>query len=133
MRTTDLGIGAPLRMRTPSGKHTGVVGEVLEFDPPHRFSHSFKFTQLDDPYCKVTYDLKEMSGGVEFILTSEDIAPESKTEEYMKRGGPFIAVTLKAVMEKKPLPLKSRFVLFMCKWTEFMTPKKSLSANWPMD
>ncbi len=133
MHTTELGEGAPLRMRTPSGKYTGVVGEVLEFDPPHRFSHTFKFTQLDDPYCKVTYELKEVSGGVDFTLISEDLVPGSKTEKYMKQGEEIIGTTLKALVEKRPLPVKSRFILLMCKWTEFMTPKKSLTTNWPLN
>ena len=28
--------GGQLRMRSGNGKYTGVVGEILEFDPPHR-------------------------------------------------------------------------------------------------
>lgn len=35
-------------MRTDDRKYTGVVGEILEYDPPNRFSHTFRFTQLDD-------------------------------------------------------------------------------------
>ena len=31
--TTTLAPGAPMRMRSLDGKYTGVVGEVLEFDP----------------------------------------------------------------------------------------------------
>ncbi len=45
--------GGKLRMRTPDGKYTGVVGEILEYDPPRRFVHTFKFTQFDDPPCKM--------------------------------------------------------------------------------
>src|ERR1051325_1990257 len=60
-----LRVGAPLRMRTISGKYTAIVGEVIEWNPPHRYAHTFKFTQMDDPPCKVSYDLKEVEGGVE--------------------------------------------------------------------
>ena len=38
MHTTTLAPGAPVRMRTPNGKYTGVVGEVLELEPPFRYS-----------------------------------------------------------------------------------------------
>lgn len=49
MHTTGLKPGAQLRMRTPNGKYTGVVGEILEVNPPYRFSHTFRFTNLNDP------------------------------------------------------------------------------------
>ena len=46
MDTTDgaLAVGNPMRMLTKSRKYAGAIGEVLEFDPPHRFAHTFKFT-----------------------------------------------------------------------------------------
>ena len=50
MDCRDFATGAKLAMRTTDGKYTGVVGEILEFDPPHRFVHTFKFTNFDDPY-----------------------------------------------------------------------------------
>ncbi len=45
----QLEVGAPMAMQTPNGKYATVVGKVLEFDPPHRYAHSFKFTAYDDP------------------------------------------------------------------------------------
>src|SRR5262245_52850800 len=75
LHTSGLKVGAPIRMRTKDGKYTGVVGEVIEFDPPHRYAHTFRFTNLDDPPCKVSYDLKEVEGGVEFILTCYEMTP----------------------------------------------------------
>ena len=50
----------------------------------------------------------------------------------MKQGGDFIVETLKAVAEGKPLPFKSRFVLFMCTITKPLTPKRALSTHWPL-
>ena len=70
MHRLALGQGSPIRMRTPDGKYTSVVGEILEASPPHRFSHTMKFTGYDDPYAKVTYVLEEVPGGVEFTLIS---------------------------------------------------------------
>ena len=72
MHTTTMGPGAPVRMRTPNGKYTGVVGEVLEYDPPHKYSMTFKFTDVDEPICKITHELKEVDGGTQFTLTSEE-------------------------------------------------------------
>ena len=54
MHTTGLRPGGRMQMRTVSGDHVIVDGEVLEYDPPHRFAHSHRFTRHDDPTCKVT-------------------------------------------------------------------------------
>ena len=32
--------GEPMAMQSGNGKYTSVVGKVLEFDPPHRYSHT---------------------------------------------------------------------------------------------
>lgn len=130
--THGLKPGAPFRMRTTNGKYTGVIGEVLEWDPPHRYSHTFKFTQLDDAPCIVTYDLKAIQEGTEFTLTASEIPSQTKTAKYMKQGGDFIVTTLKAVVEGKPLPFNSKFILWMCAMTEPFTPKKARSENWPL-
>ena len=46
LETDGLKPGGQIRMRSPSGKYTGVVGEVLEFKPPYRYVHTFRFTQF---------------------------------------------------------------------------------------
>jgi hypothetical protein len=73
LHTPGLKIGSPIQMRTRSGKYVGVIGKVLEFDPPRRYAHTFRFTNLDDPECKVIYELKEVPDGVEFVMTLEDM------------------------------------------------------------
>lgn len=133
LHTTTLAPGAPMRMRSPDGKYTGVVGEVLELDPPHRYVTTFKFTDLDDPPCKVIHELKEVDGAVEYTLTSEDVAVGSKTEKQMKQGGDFIVKTLKGVVETGRAPFGSRMILLMISLFSFMTPKRCLSENWPFD
>ena len=66
MHRTGLRPGAMVQMRSINNKYVGVVGEVLEVDPPYKFSMTFKFTNFDDPPCKVTHLLKEVEGGVFF-------------------------------------------------------------------
>lgn len=130
--TPGLEPGAPIRMRTgKEGKYTSVVGEVLEFDPPYTYSHTFKFTNLDDPYCKVTYKLKEVEGGTEFTLINEDMPAGTKTANYMEQGATFILNTLKGVVENGKPPLKYRLMLVMIGALSFTTPSKCKSENWP--
>ena len=80
----------------------------------------------------MTYDLKATQEGTEFTLTASEIPSRSKTEKYMKQGGEFIVTTLKSVVENKPLPFNSKFVLLMCAITQPFTPKKALSKHWPL-
>lgn len=133
MHRLTLGPGSPIRMRTPDGKYTSVVGDILEVDPPRRFAHTMKFTGYDDPFCRVTYDLREVPGGVEFTLTSEDVPAGTKTESAMRRGGDFIAGTLKAIVENGRPPLGTRILYrIFALLAPAMTPKKSLSTHWPL-
>ena len=122
--------GCRIRMRTKNGKHTIVVGEVTEFDPPRRFAHTFRFTTLDDPACTVVYDLKPVEGGTEFTLTILDIPVGTKTEKYMRQGGDFITATLKGLAEKGKPPLSKRLMLAMMSAFAFTTPKRCLSEHW---
>jgi len=133
LHTPGLQPGAPIRMRTPSNKYTGVVGEVLDFEPPHRYSHTFKFTNLDDPLCKVTYELKEVADGVEFTLIAEEVPRGTKTEKQMSQGGKIITTTLKTLVETGKPTFTARMIMTIGGLTEWATPAKCLSSNWPMD
>ncbi len=133
MHVDQLAPGSRMAMRSEDGRWTGVVGDVLEVDPPKRFAHTFKFTNFDDPVCKVTHELKEVEGGVEYTLTSEDIEPGTKTEKQMKQGGGFIVKTLKGWVENGKPPFGSRMILTMISLFAFTTPKQCLSEHWPLD
>lgn len=131
--TPGLAVGSPIRMRSGKNEqYTGVVGDVLEFDPPHRYAHTFKFTNLDDPPCKVTYVLEEVDGGTDFTLISEDIPAGTKTEKYMVQGAKFIANTLKDMVEKGRPSLGTRLMLAVMGLTAPFTPKSSYSDKWPL-
>lgn len=133
MHTTGLKPGAQLRMRTPDGKYTGVVGEILEVDPPHRFSHTFRFTHVDEPPCVVTYELKEIEGGVEFTLISDQVPPGTKTEKSMAQGAVFITQVLKSLVETGRPSLGKRLLLGVIRWTQIFTPARCRSENWPLE
>ena len=119
-------------MRTADGKYTGVVGEILEFDPPHRYGHTFKFTNYDDRPCKVFYDLKEVGGGVEFTLTAEEVPVATKTAKQMQGGADFTVKTLKAIVENGRPPLGTRALFTMFKLMAPFSPKTTLTEHWPL-
>lgn len=131
--TPGLAPGAPIRMLSKDGKYASVVGDVIEFDPPHRYAHSFKFTNLDEPVCIVRYDLREADGGTEFTLINENVPAGSKTAKYMRSGADFITRNLKALVETGKPTLGGRIALFMMGLFAPFTPKQSLAENWPFD
>jgi uncharacterized protein YndB with AHSA1/START domain len=120
-------------MRTKNGKYTGVVGEILEFDPPHRYAHTFRFTNFDDPPCRVIYDLKKEAGGkVRFTLTIEDLPKGTKTAKQMVQGGTMIVNTLKSVVERGRPSFGTRMLFVLFKLMGPLTPKQCRSENWPV-
>lgn len=130
-RTPGLKPGAPIRMQSKNGKYTSVVGEVLEFEPPYRYAHTFKFTNQDDPPCVVRYRLAEKDGGTEFTLINENVPAGTPTERYMTQGGTFITQNLKSMVETGRPTAGGRFLLALMALFAPFTPRRSRSEHWP--
>lgn len=133
MHLEQLQSGSSLAMRTGDGKYTGVVGEVLEVIPLKRFSHTFKFTNYDDPHCRVIYDLEQTADGVSFTLTMEDLPAGTKTAKNMVQGGKMIVNTLRAVIETGCPSLGIRVLYGFFKLMAPFSPKRCLSEQWPLE
>ncbi len=129
----QLEIGGPMAMRTKDGKYTAVVGKVLEFDPPRRYSHTLMFTQYTDAPSVITYDLKEVDGGVEFTLTQSNVPAGSQSEKSMAQGGPMIVKTLKALVETGRPTFGTRLILGMIGLAAPLTPKVCRTEHWSFE
>jgi len=125
--------GSRIAMRTPDGNYTGVVGEILEIIPLKRFSHTFRFTNLEDPPCKVIYDLEQAEGGVKFTLTIVDLPVGTKTAKQMVQGGKMIVSTLRSVIETGKPSFGTRMLFVLFKLMQPFSPKACRSENWPID
>lgn len=130
--TPGLAAGKKMQMRTVSGGHAMVVGEIVDFDPPRRFAHTHRFTQFNDAPCTVIYELREVPGGVEVTLIVENVPVGTKTETEMRRGGMFILNNLKAIVESGRPPFGTRMMYAAFGALEFVLPKSTKSENWPL-
>jgi len=124
--------GAAMQMRTGSGKHTIVVGEVVECTPPHRFVHTHRFTQYEDPVCQVSYELEPVAGGVQVTLRVTGVTAGTKTAKDMAGGGTMIVNTLKAICETGRPALGTRMMYAMFSALEFVLPARTKSEHWPL-
>lgn len=132
LHTTGLSPGGRMQMRSKSGKYVGAVGEVLEFDPPRRYAHTFRFTSNDDPPCRIVYELFPKDGGTEFVMTLHDLPAGAKSTKQMKQGGTMICNVLKSVVETGRVPLGSRLLFLMFALLEPLQPAKLKTEKWPL-
>ncbi len=125
-------VGQKMQMTTKGRSHVMVIGTITAFDPPTRFAHTFKFTQMDDPECEVIYDLKQLPTGVECTLTVDRMPAGTKTAKEMQKGGDRILSLLKSVVETGKVPFGTRLMYAMMDKMLFMLPKSLRSENWPL-
>jgi uncharacterized protein YndB with AHSA1/START domain len=133
LHTSGLVPGAPMQMRTGSGRHVIVQGEVVAFEPPHRFVHTHRFTQYDDPVCQVSYELKPVGAGVEVTLRVIGLPANTPTARSMASGGTAILKVLKAIAETGRPPRGTRLMYWLFEHMEFVLPARTRTEHWPLD
>jgi uncharacterized protein YndB with AHSA1/START domain len=133
LHTPEVKAGKPYQMRTKDNKFVGVVGEILECDPPHRFVTTFKFTKFNDPPCKIIYELKEVAGGTEFVMSFEDLPAGTTTAKQMVQGGTLITNSLKSIVETGQPSFGVRMLYAMIGALQFLTPKRMATEKWPLE
>jgi len=132
LHAQSLGVGQNLQMRTRTGQHVIVVGKITSFEPPHRFAHTFRFAQHDDPECEVIYELKQLPAGVECTLVVDRMPMGTKTAKSMQTGGTMILETLKRVVETGRPSLSIRIMYWFFDHMEFVLPARTRSEKWPL-
>lgn len=130
--TKSFAPGNAYRVVSSDGKAVAVVGEILEIEAPFRLVTTFRLTSLDDPPSKVTYELKEITGGTEFTLITENIIADSKSEKSMADGSQFITRNFKAYIETGRVTLGARIMLAMFRLMAPFTPKSMRADKWPL-
>lgn len=132
LHSTGFKGGDRMQMRTGSGKHVIVDGEIVTFEPPYRFVHTLRFTQYNDPVCTVSYELKPVGSGVEVTLRVIGMPVGTPTAKSMASGGKMIVNTLKAICETGKPSLGTRVMYWLFEHMEFVLPARTRSESWPL-
>ncbi len=124
--------GAKYRMVHPNKKVAMVVGEVISFDPPNLYSHTFQMTNIDEPPCKVTYELIEKDGGTEFCLTIENAIEGGKLNKEMVSAQGFIGGNLKSICETGKPAFTGKMVGLLSPVFGMFAKGNQKIENWPL-
>jgi uncharacterized protein YndB with AHSA1/START domain len=122
---TDLTPGSRLRYYSPNKKRVFVVGEVVEVEPPRKFSHTYKFTTWRGPPTLVTWELEEIPGGCRVTLTHSGWTDEHEAPEKSRAGWQEILGLLKAELETGDIPLKTKLLYAVMGRMLFVLPKST--------
>lgn len=131
--TRTMAPGNPYRMLSRDGRTVGVIGEILELDPPHRLVTTFRLTALADPPSRVIYTLAETPNGTEFCLITEHVVAGSKSEKSMASGASFIVRNFKAYVETGKVTFAARVLLAIYGRMAPLAPKAMRAENWPLE
>jgi uncharacterized protein YndB with AHSA1/START domain len=121
---TELRPGARLRYYSPNRRRVFIVGEIVEVDPPRKFSHTYWFTMWKGGGpTLVTWELREESGGCRVTVTHSGWTSEHEAAEKTGAGWREILGLLKQDLETGTIPLKTRVMYALMSWFLFAMPK----------
>lgn len=128
---SDFKPGSRMLYRSEDGKRVFILGEVREFLPPHRFVHTFRFTNLAEGPTLVEWDLAEKGGVTRVTVTHSRFVDQAKTADSVRTSWVDILRDIKAVVESGDVPLGTRIKLRLMSMFMFMAPKETLRENIP--
>ena len=128
---TDFKPGSRMIYKSPDGKRVFIIGEVKEFDPPKRFVHTFRFTNLPETPTLVEWTLEEKGGVTRVTVVHSKFVDQQKTSDSVKTSWEDILGNIKQVVETGDVGFKTRMMNSMMSAFMFMAPKDTLVENIP--
>lgn len=122
---TDLRPGSRLRYYSPDRKRVFIVGEVVDVEPPYKFSHTYMFTTSVTPFTLVTWELRAEGKGCRVTVTHSGWTAEHKAPEKVAAGWREILGLLKTELETGDIPFKTKLMYAMYGLFMFMMPKST--------
>lgn len=127
---TELEPGARLRYYSPDRKRVFIVGEVVEVEPPRKFSHTYLFTMWKSGGpTLVTWELEPEGDGTRVTVTHSGWTDAHEAPEKVAAGWREILSLLKSDLETGTIPLKTRVVYRLMSWFSFALPASTKPEN----
>ena len=127
---TELVPGARLRYASPDRKRVFIVGEVVEVEPPRRFSHTYLFTMWKSGGpTLVTWELEPAGSGTRVTVTHSGWTGAHEAPEKVAAGWREILALLKSDLETGTIPLKTRVLYRVMGWFSFALPASTKAEN----
>jgi len=83
-------------------------GEILAFEPPHRFEQTFAAADLDDPPSRIRVAIEAIPGGSRVTLVHDRFRRKTTTYRRFRRAHPLALSALKSLLEEGELPIRAR-------------------------
>lgn len=128
--------GHVLTYRSKSGKHTFVLGKILEVQAPTRLVHTFRFSMVEDEPTLVVWDLTEHAGVTRVTVTHSRFDGETKTYKSVETSWVQILALYKSIIETGRVPAMVRLKNAMMMGMTFMLPKSArteVAMSKPLD
>jgi len=105
---SDWKVGSKWEHRSKETGEIGLVGKVVECDPPQRLVLTWaspKDAANTSAHSRVTFELKPMEDMVRLTVTHDQLVPGSGMQRDITEGWPRVLASLKSFLETgKPLP-----------------------------
>lgn len=126
---SDFKPGSRMIYRSEDGKRVFILGEVVEFVPPKRFVHTFRFTNLPEEPTLVEWQLQQQGEVTRVTVTHSKFVNQQKTWDGVRTSWTDILSNIKAVVETGNVPVKTRVMHGLMSAFMFMAPKSTLREN----
>lgn len=100
--------GGRWRFVTDDRERLLASGEILTLEPPHRFEHTFRAADLEDPASRVLVEITAVGAGSRVKLVHDGFPEKTTTYRRFRRAHPLALSALKAFVERGELPVRAR-------------------------
>lgn len=104
----ELHPGGRWRFVTDDRRRLLAGGEILELEPPRRFTQTFLAADLDDPASRIAVELTQIADGTRVVLVHDGFPGRTTTYHRFRRAHPLALSALKSLLETGRLPVRAR-------------------------
>jgi uncharacterized protein YndB with AHSA1/START domain len=120
--------GEPLYYRSPDGKRVFIAGRIVDVEPPHRLSHTWRLLTRDDPWTLVTWELTDTAGRTRVTLRHTGWPTTPRAVENTWK---FVLGELKRLLETGDISAGTKLRYAFMRAFMWAMPKRTRTENVP--